>query len=342
MKRLGWFAGTAVLAASIAWAIYHAGGPTGPPLGVISPSTQPVTVAPGSSKVVATYQIRNGGGEDLILDRVETTCGCTSATVEPKVLKPGQGGVITVEGTPYQTGERSVQVRLTSNSRPVGDLILTLVMVGPAKEIPFVANSSGPILFGPIRPGASETFQVEAIERKDQPPWIDRAVSTVECVDLKGGFVEEQEVEGLGVLRTYRYHATVAKAPRIGPLQGEVAFMGRGSAGQAVHKLSVSGLMRAPVFATPSSLFASSPGGEAPPRLSLMLAADNPEFRLETSAKVEGSDVLTITRLGRFGKMEQYEVTPTGALDESIGATVVFRTNHPDAAEVRVPVSIKK
>jgi len=75
MKRLGWFAGTVVLAASIAWAIYHAGGPTGPPLGVISPSTQRVTVAPGSSKVVATYQIRNGGGEDLILDRVETTFG---------------------------------------------------------------------------------------------------------------------------------------------------------------------------------------------------------------------------------------------------------------------------
>jgi hypothetical protein len=342
MRWLAWIAAGVVVAASTAWVVSTRAIRSGPPEGVISPASQRVEAAPGSPQVVATYRITNRGGQDLVLGHLSTTCGCTSASVKPKTLQPGQAGIITVTGTPFPVGDRPVQVRLESNSRPDGELSMTLIMAGPRREPPFVMHSSGSLSFGPIRPGASETFFVDTIEREGQPPWIGRATTLVEGLELKGGLEGEQAIPGSGMSRTYRYTATFPRPPAPGPVRGEIALSGRANGEVIPLRIPVTGVVRPAVFASPSSLYASLVPGEPPPRFHVALMADDPAFRLTSEAQLEGSDHLTVGRREPKGTRDHYEVTLRGPLDKSLLATIVIRTNHPDAPEVRVPVTIKR
>ena len=43
------------------------------------------------------FVIRNFGTEDLDIEKVSTTCGCTVAEEPPKVVKPGQSAVLKIK-----------------------------------------------------------------------------------------------------------------------------------------------------------------------------------------------------------------------------------------------------
>jgi Protein of unknown function (DUF1573) len=43
------------------------------------------------------FVIRNVGTEDLDIERVSTTCGCTVAEEPPKLVKPGQSAVLKIK-----------------------------------------------------------------------------------------------------------------------------------------------------------------------------------------------------------------------------------------------------
>jgi len=41
--------------------------------------------------------VENIGGSPLIIEDVSTSCGCTTGTVEPKTISPGETGVLHIE-----------------------------------------------------------------------------------------------------------------------------------------------------------------------------------------------------------------------------------------------------
>jgi hypothetical protein len=43
------------------------------------------------------FVIRNVGTEDLDIERVSTTCGCTVAEEPPKLVKPGQSAILKIK-----------------------------------------------------------------------------------------------------------------------------------------------------------------------------------------------------------------------------------------------------
>jgi hypothetical protein len=43
------------------------------------------------------FVLRNFGTEDLDIERVSTTCGCTVAEEPPKLIKPGQSAVLKIK-----------------------------------------------------------------------------------------------------------------------------------------------------------------------------------------------------------------------------------------------------
>lgn len=51
-------------------------------------------------KVKCRFRFRNTGGSPLVIDEVETSCGCTSATFTRKPILPGGTGVVKVEFAP--------------------------------------------------------------------------------------------------------------------------------------------------------------------------------------------------------------------------------------------------
>ena len=105
-----------------------------PPQAFISPDNQRVVAKDGTDHLIAIYPIKNQGGKDLVLGDFRTSCGCSSASVDPKILRPGQSGQIRVTGEPPQSGERDVIITLASNSHPHGELKLGLTLVGPEKK----------------------------------------------------------------------------------------------------------------------------------------------------------------------------------------------------------------
>ena len=165
-------------AAILAFAAVRSLSATTPPRASITPDHQRVVAKVGTDSLVATYQIKNQGGKDLVLGELKTTCGCSSASVEPKILRPGQSGEIRVVGETPTSGEKDVTISLSSNSHLDGDLRLSLTLVGPAKEVPFIRVDSGPVQFGRIRPGPAEKIYIETTERSGEGPWIELAAAT--------------------------------------------------------------------------------------------------------------------------------------------------------------------
>lgn len=51
----------------------------------------------GQKTLHKDFVIRNFGTEDLDIERVSTTCGCTVVEEPPKVVKPGQSAVLKIK-----------------------------------------------------------------------------------------------------------------------------------------------------------------------------------------------------------------------------------------------------
>ena len=73
------------------------------------------------------FRIRNFGDQDLVIENISTTCGCTAALMESKVVKPGESSQLRVS---LQTRDyrgrvvRSVLVRTNDPEAPITDIKL--------------------------------------------------------------------------------------------------------------------------------------------------------------------------------------------------------------------------
>ena len=82
------------------------------------------------------FELRNFGVTDLVIENVATTCGCTAALLDNKVVKPGGRASLRVTfETRRYTGKvaRSVLVKSNDPERPTLELKLEAT-VGPDKK----------------------------------------------------------------------------------------------------------------------------------------------------------------------------------------------------------------
>jgi len=78
------------------------------------------------------FVIRNIGTEDLVIDRVSTTCGCTVAEGYAKLVKPGQSTTMDVQlQTRNYNGrvERKILVRSNDTTRDPMELKVQVTVV---------------------------------------------------------------------------------------------------------------------------------------------------------------------------------------------------------------------
>jgi hypothetical protein len=82
------------------------------------------------------FSIRNFGTADLTVDRVSTTCGCTAALLDSKVIKPGGSAALRVT---FQTRNyagrvaRSVLIKSNDPQHPTLELKLQATVAPEAK-----------------------------------------------------------------------------------------------------------------------------------------------------------------------------------------------------------------
>lgn len=78
--------------------------------------------------------VRNQGNSPLVVDSVATSCGCTTATLEPMTIQPAETGTLHIEFDsgahgPELTGELVRQIFIVSNDP-----------ITPETTVEFVAN----------------------------------------------------------------------------------------------------------------------------------------------------------------------------------------------------------
>ena len=85
---------------------------------------------------ILTYEltVSNQGNSPLEVESVSTSCGCTTATLEPMTIQPGEKGILHIEFDsgahgPELTGELVRQIYIVSNDPNI-----------PEAKIEFVAN----------------------------------------------------------------------------------------------------------------------------------------------------------------------------------------------------------
>lgn len=83
--------------------------------------------------------VRNDGRTPLVIDTVTTTCGCTTATLSPMTIPPGESGILTIafdSGThgPDLRGPIMRRVILATNdpAQPEAVVDLTATITEPA------------------------------------------------------------------------------------------------------------------------------------------------------------------------------------------------------------------
>jgi len=83
------------------------------------------------------FSVRNFGSADLDVERVSTTCGCTAALLDDKVVKPGGSAALRVSfETRNYSGKvtRSVLIRSNDPAHPTVELKLQATVIPEPKK----------------------------------------------------------------------------------------------------------------------------------------------------------------------------------------------------------------
>ena len=100
---------------------------------------------PNGEIVTRNVPVRNAGDAVLVVENISTSCGCTSATLDPMQLVPGESGTLRIAYDagahgPELTGPMVRQVFINSNDPAQPEVIVELaVNVTP----PLQAESEG-------------------------------------------------------------------------------------------------------------------------------------------------------------------------------------------------------
>lgn len=104
-----------------------------------------------------TFKVKNAGGGELIINRVQTSCGCTAAEPSKKSLKSGEEAEIAVTfDTRFQKGPSERTITVFSNDPRTPELAMTI----KGRLAVEVETRPEEVFFGKVRLGTEETRQV--------------------------------------------------------------------------------------------------------------------------------------------------------------------------------------
>ena len=174
--------GLLLLVAGLTIKIVHASG-SSPSAGLVADRAEIVprgadldrSLETGSGRATAIFHLVNRDVRPIRVTSVETSCGCTSARIEPKTIAPGAAADLEVKSNPPPVGEAASAIRVSTDSSitPVVPLVLRVIGSRPP---PFQLDVSGPLTYAGAF-GGDETREIKArtVEMKGsahQPPLI--------------------------------------------------------------------------------------------------------------------------------------------------------------------------
>ena len=207
-------------------------GPANGPVAVAQPEAQsqeaapPVTPADSAPRIVfgepafdfgkveqgeqVTHMFRftNQGGQDLRIESVKTSCGCTAAMISAEVIPPGQEGTISATfDTTHFSGEKAKGITVYSNDplQPVA----TLTLQG---EITIeVAVEPAQLYLGRVRRGEETTQTVEVFYDANKPIEIAKVENSHPSVHVQTEELSKEGKKGKKLLVTLKKDAPLGR-----------------------------------------------------------------------------------------------------------------------------------
>jgi hypothetical protein len=336
--------GVGILAAALAtWALSSSSSGKGArgPVAVLSLPQSRIEGSPDVRPVKAAFQIANRGDADLVLGEPSSSCGCTVASLSPRVLAPGESATGLIDARPPNSGEKGVEVTIPTNaiSESEGVIRFRLTLVGAAKP-PFVVETSGVVQLGETTTRlAAAQVRLVTREASGSPPWIGSASSSVPELRVTGGIQDERPSAG-GILdRVYAFKVSPASPLEVGEVSGEVRFLASGPEGGVVQTLPIRGSVLPRVYARPSRLYARLTPDSTPPRLHFSVMAADSDAELNVEPLEWPRDAVEVQVVGRTSSRIDLVAIPRPGFDGDLDAELTLSTNDPDVPRIAIPLT---
>ena len=284
-----------------------------------------------------TLTLRNSGDAPLHIDRLKTSCGCTAARIDNKVLQPGRAEDVKVSYNTKKLKENVTQtIHVYSDDPDSPDTTVTvrgrvrpLVRIGKTQSLDFGSLGRDDAITKSVEVECNYTQPLELKLQPEQPDYFD-----VELTEVERG-------------KTYRLTVTTKPPLRDGRLNTNLKLE-TGLSWMPTVPLRVSGFVQQPVIVTPAILYTTTQATPAHRRLRLLSRREHPVrvLKVVPSHPAIAAEVMSgepdRSPANDGADATLIDVTlPSGAELPAEGATLTIMTDDEEFGELVVPVRFR-
>lgn len=280
-------------------------------------------------KVVHEFVIQNSGDQDLVLQRIAPSCGCTAAAVSSTSIKPGASENIRVTfDTAGMYGSKTKTVSILTNAREKAEVVLKM----KGSVVRGITATPERIVFGEISSGASLSARTQEV-----------AISTTEGMNWEVSqvtsgtrFLSVSAVPSQGAEK--RYAVTVQPDAPKGELRERLIVEFKDPAHAAVN-IPVTATILGDLRVTPTTVSFGIVSGTEP--IERRLKYENSSTKAVTVTGVTSSHPAVTASMvdvdpGKRGVVV-VKLDPTKVTGD-LKATVQISTDHPEQSTLAVSV----
>lgn len=303
--------------------------PSGPPRLVFDDVVFDFGKVEQGAPVNHLFHFTNQGGQDLRIESIKTSCGCTAAVISAETLGPGQKGTISATfDTTRFAGEKAKSISVYSNDplQPV----MTLTLQG---EITVEIEVDPPQLYlGRVRRGEETVRSVDVIYDASKSISITKVENSSPLFTVRTQDIEQQERKGKKLI------ITLKKDAPLGRLNDEIKVTTT-SEKRPLIEVPVFGSIEGDlVVAPPQVSFGVVRRGEGKTQeVSIKSRASSPVHIV--SVQSSNADIEPTLKTLEDG--EEYTLTLNAKNDSQIGriqGEVRVFTDHPDEKVLTIPL----
>ncbi len=341
-----WLAGMLIivgLAGTALWAYRdrEVTGPSAPQSLTVTPAQ--VEVQRGESDTaLASVELRNSGTRAIHIDKVETSCHCTTVeTLEQLDLAPGQSTTLTLKLQLPSFGKQETLVTIHTDSASTPQVRIPIQMRGTVIHPPYIFSGSTEVRHQ-ITSGADRRveFEISAVESPGEP-WmtgVDSSHAGFSVVSCESSITTTYDETALH--RTYHCVLEVSQYTPGETLRGMLHPRGRSESMKPMPAIPVTITSAETAKAIPSQLFVTQKSRKSLPiqkTIVIETAASLANPVHEVTASVEW---IQIERLPGDETHPAYRVaiSPPSELPADLAASVIFQFAEANLPAIVVPL----
>ena len=159
-------------------------------------------------QVTHLFRFTNQGGQELRIESVKTSCGCTAAVISADVIPPSKEGTISATfDTAHFSGEKAKSISVYSND-PIQP-VTTLTLQGEITVEVTVEPTQ--LYLGRLRRGEETTRTVEVLYNADKPITITKVENTSPVISVQAQELAKNGQKGKKLLVTLKKDAPLGR-----------------------------------------------------------------------------------------------------------------------------------